>query len=126
MTLVPAFSVAALVALGGCAALQHHPDDSFAHTAKLAEAAEPDARLDLARMYADPAAWPQAAGRQPEPALAAKWCVILSAGPVPTPAALARGPSCQQILASLPPETVAMGEYLASVQREGPGGSRHR
>ena len=120
MTLVPAISLAAVLALGGCAALAHHPDDSFAHTAKLAEAEEPDAQLDLARMYADPAAWPQAAGRQPDPVLAAKWCVTVSWGPAPTPAALARGPSCEQILAAIPPHLVSQGLYLANVRRAGP------
>ena len=47
MLLVPALLLSVLVALGGCAALAHHPDDSFAHTEALAEADEPDAQLDL-------------------------------------------------------------------------------
>jgi hypothetical protein len=114
------FSLAALAVLAGCASLAHHPDDSFAHTAALAEADDPDAQLDLARMYADPAAWPQAADRQPDPTRAAEWCIIVSWGPPPTPAALARGPSCEQILAAFPPYVVSAGSYLASVRLEGP------
>ena len=74
-------------------------------------------RLDLARMYATPAAWPQMAGRQADPVQAAEWCTIVSWGPSPTKAALARGPSCQEILASLPPEAVATGVYMANEQR---------
>ncbi len=115
MTPVPAVTLAALLALGGCASLAHHADDSFAHTQKLAEAADPDAQLDLARMYADPAAWPQAAGRQPDPVMAAMWCTILKVQPPPSPAALARGPSCQQIMASIPPQAANLGAYLASM-----------
>ncbi len=122
MTPLPALALAVVLALGGCASLAHHADDSFAHTAKLAEAAEPDAELDVARMYANPAAWPQAAGQQPDPVLAAKWCTLESWGPAPTPAALARGPSCPQILATLPPASVSMGLYLATVQWEPRGG----
>ena len=117
MTLLPALSLSTLVALGGCAALVHHPSDSFAHTQALAEADEPDAQLDLARMYADPAAWPQMAGRQADPVLAAEWCTIVSWGLSPTQATLARGPSCRQILATLSPEAVATGGYLANEQR---------
>ena len=98
MTPLPALALAVVLALGGCASLAHHADDSFAHTAKLAEAAEPDAELDVARMYANPAAWPQAAGQQPDPVLAAKWSTLENWGPAPTPAALARGPSCPEIL----------------------------
>ncbi len=126
MTPPLALALAVVLALGGCASLAHHADDSFEHTAKLAEAAEPDAQLDLARMYADPAAWPQAADRQPDPVLAAKWCTLVGWGPSPTPAALARGPSCQQILASLPPAAVGMGIYLADVRRQPPGGGGGR
>ena len=74
MTPVPAVTLAALLALGGCASLAHHADDSFEHTQQLAEAADPDAQLDLARMFADPAAWPQAAGMPAQPGLAAMWC----------------------------------------------------
>jgi hypothetical protein len=111
-----AFPLVVLLALGGCAEFVHHPGDSFAHTEALANAGQADAQLDLARMYADPAAWPQTRGRPPDPVKAAKWCIIVQTKGLeaPSPAALARGPSCEQIMATLPPSAVFLGNGLAT------------
>jgi hypothetical protein len=111
----------ALLALGGCAALGYQATDSFAHTRALADVGNADARVALARMYADPAAWPASRGRRPNPVQAAKWCAIYQIQHVAAdPAILASGPSCEQIMATLPPEAVNSGTGLATGYFEGP------
>jgi len=104
----------ALLTLGGCASLGYHTTNSFANTRAWASVSDPNARVALARMYADPDAWPQSRGRRANPVQAAKWCLIYQMQHVAAdPAILASGPSCEQILASLPPEAVNRGLGLA-------------
>jgi TPR repeat protein len=116
---IPAIALAALAALAGCASLSHQADDSFLRTKEFAAQGQPDAQLDLARMYANPAGSPQTRGMQPDAVQAAKWCIIAQARQQPTPAALARGPTCQQILTSLPSDAVAAGMVEADEWVEG-------
>jgi hypothetical protein len=105
-----AMVLAAVVTLAGCATLGYQPTDSYLHTRAAAELGNTNAQLDLARMYADPAQWPQMQGRQPDPVRAAKWCYIFQSQNVTAdPAVAARGRSCQQIMASLPPDAVNQG-----------------
>ncbi len=109
-----ALAVVLLAGLGGCATSHYQAGDSYAHTRMLAYARDADAQLMLARMYADPAHWPEMQGRKPQPVLAAKWCKIFARGGLPArPEVAAAGPSCAQILARLPPALVAEGEGLA-------------
>ena len=92
--------LAAVAALAGCSTLGYQPTDSYLHTRAAANLGNTNAQLDLARMYADPAHWPQMQGRKPDPVRAAKWCYIFQSQQVTAdPAVAARGPSCQQILA---------------------------
>ena len=112
MTLSQAASLAALAVLAGCAGLAHRADDSFLRTQQMARFGDPDAQLDLARMFADPAAWPQSGGMPPNPVLAAFWCAASEGEPPPTPQTVARGPSCQQIMAALPPDAVSAGRFM--------------
>ena len=107
----PAVPLALLLALAGCAGLGYQVNDSYLHTRALAESSNPDAQLALARMNADPASWPQMQGKAANPVEAAKWCTVVddTPAPRPDPALQARGPSCQQIMASLPPDAIAKG-----------------
>lgn len=112
MTVFQAASLALLGMLAGCAGLAHQEDDSFLRTQQLARFGDPDAQLDLARMFADPDAWPQSRGMPPDPVLAAHWCAASEGELPPRPDTVARGPSCQQIMASLPPDAVSAGRFM--------------
>ena len=117
MTRSQVASLAALAVLAGCAGGMHQADDSFQRTQQLARLGDPDAQLDLARMFADPAAWPQSRGMPPNPVLAAHWCAATEGEQPPRPETVARGPSCQQIMAALPPEAVTAGRLLHTERR---------
>jgi hypothetical protein len=120
MTLHPAVRLAALALLAGCAGMGYQTGDSYAHTQALATMSDPDAQLVLARMYADPAAWPQMQARQQDPVQAAKWCLVYQRQGRPArPDTLAQGPSCEQIVARLPADAVSVGQWLALQYTEG-------
>ncbi|CAH2603659.1 conserved exported protein of unknown function [Rhodovastum atsumiense] len=109
-----------LLVLGGCTALEYQAGDSFERTRQLAEAGDPSAQLDLARMYAAPDRFPQTRGTAPDPTKAAEWCFIASAGPAPRADIAARGPSCVEILRTIPARQASVGQTMAQAWLLGP------
>jgi hypothetical protein len=116
-----ALAVATLLA--ACSALHYHPGDGFAETLQFAQAAVPAAQLDVARMYADPDAYPASLGRAPDRLQAAKWCYILADGPPPPPPpGTVTGESCSAILAATSPQDRSLALMLARNWLAGPQG----
>jgi hypothetical protein len=114
-------ALAGATLLAACSALQYHPGDGFAETLQFAEAAVPAAQLDVARMYADPDAYPASHGRAADRLQAAKWCYIVSNGPpAPPPPDTIAGASCSAILAATSPQDRGLARMLARNWLAGP------